>query len=466
MDATILSRLQFAFTIGYHILWPTLTIGLSAFVAWLSMLWWWTSKTVYRDLMRFWMQLFALGFGMGVITGVVMSYEIGTNWAGFSKVVGNVLGPLFMYEAATAFFLESGFVGIMLFAEGRVTRGLHLFACVMVALGSLMSASWILAANSWMQTPAGAVADAEGVFHVVNWWRVIFNPSFPFRFMHMVCASFLTGAFVVAGVSAFQLLRRRSVDASRVAFSMAMWAALILAPLQVALGDRQGLNTKQYQPAKLAAMEGLWDTERDVPMTVVAWPDMGAERNLYEISIPHLASLYLTHSWDGEVQGLKATPPANRPYVPIVFFAFRVMVGIGVLLLGLAITGAVLRWRGRLYDARWFYYAAFGATPLGFVAVLAGWTVTETGRQPFVVYGLLRTAEAASPVSPGAITLSLIGFLLIYALLFAGFLWFAARLIFKGPASIGPVDQAGHPRHIRPPFTVVVGASAISVPAE
>ena len=327
MDATILSRLQFAFTIGYHILWPTLTIGLSAFVVWLSLLWWWTGKPVYRDLMRFWMQIFALGFGMGVITGLVMSYEIGTNWAGYSKAVGNVLGPLFMYEAAMAFFLESGFVGIMLFAEGRVSRGLHLFACVMVALGSLMSATWILAANSWMQTPAGAVADANGVFHVVSWWKVIFNPSFPFRFMHMVCASFLTGAFVVAGISAFQLLRGRFVDTSRVGLSMAMWAAILLAPLQIALGDRQGLNTGQYQPAKLAAMEGLWDTEHNVPATIFAWPDMAAEKNLYEISIPHLASVYLTHSWDGEVQGLKATPPENRPYVPLVFFAFRIMAG-------------------------------------------------------------------------------------------------------------------------------------------
>ena len=465
MDAAILSRLQFAFTIGYHILWPTLTIGLSAFVAWLSMLWWWTGKPVYRDLMRFWMQLFALGFGMGVITGLVMSYEIGTNWAGFSKAVGNVLGPLFMYEAAIAFFLESGFVGIMLFAEGRVSRRVHMFACVMVALGSLMSTFWILAANSWMQTPAGAVADANGVFHVVSWWKVIFNPSFPFRLTHMVCASFLTGSFVVAGVSAFRLLRGREVATSRVGFSMAIWAALVLAPAQIALGDRQGLNTGQYQPAKLAAMEGLWDTEHAVPMTIVAWPDMAAEKNLYEISVPHLASVYLTHSWDGEVQGLKATLPENRPYVPVVFFAFRIMVGVGVLLLGLAIAGAVLRWRGLLYEARWFHYAAVGATPLGFVAVLAGWAVTETGRQPFVVYGLLRTADAVSPVSPGAISLSLIAFLFIYALLFAGFVWFAARLVFQGSV-LAAGDDLVRPRHARGHSTVAIGASAISVPVE
>jgi len=460
MDAAILSRLQFAFTIGYHILWPTLTIGLSAFVTWLSVLWWWTGKPVYRDLMRFWMRVFALGFGMGVITGVVMSYEIGTNWAGFSKAVSNVLGPLFMYEALTAFFLESGFIGIMLFAEGRVSRGLHLFSCVMVTLGSLLSASWILAANSWMQTPAGAVADANGIFHVVSWWDVVFNPSFPFRFMHMVCASFLTGAFVVAGISAFQLLRRRFVDSSRVGLSMAMWAAILLAPLQIVLGDMHGLNTRQHQPAKLAAMEGLWDTQRNVPAAIFAWPDMTAEKNLYEISIPHLASLYLTHTWDGEVQGLKATPPQDRPYVPIVFFAFRIMVGVGMVLLGLAVTGVVLRWKGRLYDTRWFHTAAVLATPLGFIGVLAGWTVTETGRQPYVVYGLLRTADAASPVAAGAITASLAGFVIIYALLFLGFLWFALRMVLKGPPASRP--------EVLPPSSkpAPAGASTFPVPAE
>jgi len=247
---------------------------------------------------------------------------------------------------------------------------------------------------------------------------------------------------------------------------MAMWAALLLAPLQIALGDRQGLNTAQYQPAKLAAMEGLWDTEHNVPATLFAWPDMAAEKNLYEISVPHLASLYLTHSWDGEVQGLKATPPENRPYVPLVFFAFRIMVGIGMLLLGLAIAGAVLRWRGRLYDAQWFHYAAVAATPLGFLAVLAGWTVTETGRQPFVVYGLLRTADAASPVSPGAVTASLIGFLLVYAILFTSFLWFAGRLAFRGSVAIGAGEIAGHPWHPRSHSAGAVGAATVAAPAE
>jgi cytochrome d ubiquinol oxidase subunit I len=433
MSADVLSRLQFAFTIGYHILWPTFTIGTSAFVTCLSFLTWWTNKPVYRDLLRFWMRLFALGFGMGVITGVVLSYEIGTNWAAFSRAVSNVVGPLLMYEAATAFFLESGFIGIMLYGEGRISRGLHVFACAMVTLGALISATWIIAANSWMQTPAGAVADTHGVFHVVNWWHVVFSPSFPYRLLHMVCASFLTCSFVVAGVSAFHLLQRRHKEAARTAFSMALWAALLLGPLQIILGDMHGLNTKEYQPIKLAAMEGLWDTQKAVPATLFAWPDMAREKNLYEVSVPHLASLYLTHTWDGEVQGLKAAPPQDRPYVPIVFFAFRVMVGVALLLLALAITGAVLRFKGRLYDAKWFLYLAALATPLGFIAVLAGWTVTETGRQPFVVYGLLRTADASSPVSAGAVTASLVAFVIVYNLLLLAFLYFGGRLVIKGP---------------------------------
>jgi len=296
VSALILSRLQFAFTMGYHILWPTFTIGIASFVMFLSGLWWRTGRTVYRDLMRFWSRIFAMGFGMGVITGVVLSYEIGANWSGYARAVSNVLGPLFMYEAASAFFLEAGFIGIVLFGEGRVGRGNHFFACCMVALGTLLSTVWVLAANSWMQTPAGAVADAEGVFHVVSWPAVIFNPSFPYRFLHMVSASFLTGSFVVAGVSGLHLWQRRHLDTARTAFSMAMWATLILAPLQIVLGDMHGLNTEKYQPTKLAAMEGLWESGRGVSATLLAWPDMAAETNRYEIAIPHVGSVYLTHS--------------------------------------------------------------------------------------------------------------------------------------------------------------------------
>ncbi|MCJ8143898.1 cytochrome ubiquinol oxidase subunit I [Ancylobacter sp. A5.8] len=444
MDAVALSRLQFAFTIGFHILWPTLTIGTAWFVTVLSALWWRTGNTVYRDLMRFWMRLFALGFGMGVVTGIVLSYEIGTNWAGFSRSVANVLGPLFAYETMTAFFLEAGFIGIMLFGEGRVSRGAHFFACLMVAVGALISSTWIIAANSWMQTPAGAIADADGIYHVVSWWDVIFTASFPYRLAHMVCASFLTCSFVIAGVSALHLWRGQHVAASRTAFSMALWLALVLAPLQIVIGDMHGRNTMVEQPTKLAAMEGLWETTKGPAMTVIAWPDMAAQKNLYAIDIPHLASLYLTHSWDGEVQGLKAVPEADQPYVPVVFFAFRIMAGIGVVLLATAITGFVLRLRGRLFTARWFQIVTMATTPLGFLAVLAGWTVTESGRQPWIIYGALRTADAAAPVAAGAVTTSLLIFFAVYNVLLLAFVWFAGRVALKGPIDSSPAARE-HP---------------------
>src|SRR5260370_29053924 len=370
MDAVQLARLQFAFTIGFHILWPTFTIGLASFIALLSGLWWRTGRTVYRDLMRFWLRIFALGFGMGVITGVVLSYEIGTNWAGYSRSVANVLGPLFMYEALTAFFLEAGFIGIVLFGEIGVSKGMHFFACCMVAFGTLLSATWIIAANSWMQTPAGAVVDAQGIFHTVGWWQVIFTPSFPYRLAHMVCASFLTGSFVVAGVSAFHLWRGQHLAASRLAFSVARASALVLAPLQTVIGDMQGRNTLAYQPTKVAAMEGLWETTRGAPMTLIAWPDMEAETNRFAIDVPNLASVYLTHSWNGVVQGLKAVPPADRPYVPIVFFAFRTMVVIGIVLLATAVTGAVLRRRGGLFRTPPVLLVSQAVKPLRFLSPL------------------------------------------------------------------------------------------------
>jgi Cytochrome bd-type quinol oxidase, subunit 1 len=465
MDPVVLARLQFAFTIGFHILWPTFSIGLACFIALLSGLWWRTGRVVYRDLLRFWTKLFALAFGMGVITGVVISYEIGANWAGFSRSVSNVIGPLFTYEVMTAFFLEAGFIGIVLFGEGRVSKGLHFFSCCMVAVGTLISATWIIAANSWMQTPAGAVADAQGIYHTVDWGEVIFNPSFPYRLAHMVCASFVTGSFVVAAVSAFHLWRGQHFEASRKAFSMAMWMALVLTPTQILLGDMQGRNTLAYQPTKLAAMEGLWDTTRGAAMTLVAWPDMDEERNLFAIEVPHVASLYLTHSWDGEVQGLKAVPREDRPYVPLVFFAFRIMAGIGIVLLATAVTGAVLRWRRRLYDTPWFLFLAMATAPLGFIAVLAGWTTTETGRQPWVVYGLLRTADAVAPVTAPAVTLSLAIFFVVYNLLLVSFLWFAGRIAIRGPgAAAAPADAQIRPGLDRSSPTLVGSTPAEATP--
>ncbi len=433
LDATTLARAQFAFTIAFHILWPAYTIGIASFIVALEALWLKTGRAVYHDQARFWIRIFALGFAMGVVTGIVLEYQIGANWSRFAAITGNVLGPLLAYEVLTAFFLEAGFLGIMLFGLDRVGKGLHFFACCMVAVGTVISAFWILAANSWMQTPAGHVFE-NGVFRVLDWPAVIFNPSFPYRLAHMVTASYLTAAFVVAGVMGWYLWRRQHVEFARVGFSLAMWAALLLAPLQIVLGDLHGLKTREVQPMKLAAMEGRWETARGVPLTLFAWPSMREERNDWEVDLPKLGSLVLTHEWEGEVEGLKEVPPEDRPNVPIVFFAFRIMVGIGVVLLALALTGFALRLRGRLYRSRWFHLACALAMPLGFVAILAGWVVTEAGRQPWLVHGLLRTADGVSPLAAGPVAGSLALFVIVYNLLLAAFFWYGWRLVRRGPA--------------------------------
>jgi cytochrome d ubiquinol oxidase subunit I len=440
-DTVLLSRLQFAWTIGYHILWPAYTIGISGFIVILNALWLATKKLVYRDLLRFWIHLFALGFAMGVVTGVVLSYEIGTNWSVFAHATANVIGPFFTYEVLTAFFLEAGFIGVMLFGMNRVGQGFHFFACCMVALGATFSAFWILAANSWMQTPAGFTIDSDGKFQIASWWQAIFTPSLPWRFLHMVTAAYITGTFVVIGVCGFYLWQRRHLHFARAGFSLAMWLALVLTPLQIFLGDQHGLNTLEYQPMKLAAIEARWDTARAVPLTLFAWPDMQHERNDYAVDIPDLGSLILTHSWNGEVKGLKEAPPDERPYVPLPFFAFRIMVGIGLLLLAIAVVGLVLRWRGELYDTRWFAIVCAFSSPLAFIAILAGWTVTETGRQPWIVYGHLRTADAAAPLAPGAVSSSLILFVIVYLVLLAAFFWYAGRMVFRGPTIDAPGED-------------------------
>lgn len=446
-DTVLLSRLQFAWTIGYHILWPAYTIGISTFIVILGVMRLRTGKPVYRDLMRFWIHLFALGFAMGVVTGIVLSYEIGTNWSGFAATTANVIGPYFTYEVLTAFFLEAGFIGVMLFGLNRVGERAHFLACCMVALGAIFSAFWILAANSWMQTPAGFTIGPDGRFQVADWWQAIFTPSLPYRFAHMVTAAWLAGTFVVVGVSGFYLWQRQHLEFARTGFSIALWVALVLTPLQIFLGDQHGLNTLEYQPMKLAAMEAHWETGRNVPLVLFAWPDMAEARNRYTVEVPELGSLILTHSWDGEVKGLKEVPPPDRPYVPLPFFAFRLMAGIGFVLLAIAIVGLYLRWRGRLYDARWFAMICAFSSPLPFIAVLAGWTVTETGRQPWIVQGHLRTADAVAPVAASAVSASLALFVVVYLVLLAAFFWYAARLVFRGPP-----EQAkpGRPEETRP----------------
>jgi cytochrome d ubiquinol oxidase subunit I len=445
MDGVLLSRLQFAWTIGYHILWPAYTIGVSGFIVIVNALWLATKKPVWRDVLRFWIHLFALGFAMGVVTGVVLSYEIGTNWSGFAAKTANVIGPYFTYEVLTAFFLEAGFVGVMLFGMNRVGPRLHFFACCMVALGALFSAFWILAANSWMQTPAGFTIGADGNFEIADRWAAVFTPSLPWRFLHMVTAAYITGTFVVIGVHGFYLWQRRHADFARAGFSLALWLALVLTPLQIFLGDQHGLNTLRYQPIKVAAIEARWESARHVPLTLFAWPDQANERNDYGIEVPALGSLILTHHWDGEVKGLKEVPPAERPYVALPFFAFRLMVGIGLALLAIAVVGLWLRWRGRLYDTRWFAIVAAFSSPLSFIAILAGWTVTETGRQPYVVYGLLKTAQAAAPVAGSAVASSLLLFVIVYLVLLGAFFFYAARLVFTGPQSVPSAPRPAAP---------------------
>jgi cytochrome bd ubiquinol oxidase subunit I len=433
LDTVLLSRLQFAFTIGYHIIWPTYSIGIAWFLTLFNALWLLTGKVVYRQLMRFWLRVFALGFVMGVVTGVVLSYEIGANWSAFSRITGNVVGPLMSYEALTAFFLEGGFLGIMLFGETLVGRRMHMFASAMVTLGTMLSAFWVLAANSWMQTPQGAVLGHDGIFHVTSWMAVIFNPSFPYRFLHMVNAALVSAIFVVAGISAVFVLRQQHHDFAHTGLSLAMWLALFFVPLQLFLGDQHGLNTRLYQPMKIAAIEARWQTAESVPLTLFAWPDQKAATNLYAVDVPHLGSLILTHSWNGEVKGLEEVPPSDRPYVPIVFFAFRAMVGIGSLLLGFTLLGAYLRWRHHLFTTKWFLVALVLISPLGFVATIAGWVVTEAGRQPYVVYGVVRTVNAASHLAAVNVGITFMLFIVVYLLLLGGFLWFLIQTIIRGP---------------------------------
>src|ERR1700681_2026078 len=334
-DAVLLSRIQFAFTVGYHILWPAWTIGISGFIVVLNVLWLKTRRPVYRDLLRFWIHLFALGFAMGVVTGIVLSYEIGTNWSVFAERTSNVIAPFFSYEVQTAFFLEAGFIGIMLFGMDRFPERLHLFSCIMVAIGAVASAFWILAANSWMQTPAGFRMEGNR-FQIASWWGAIFTPSFPYRLAHMIVASYLTGAFVVIGVMGWYLWRRQHLAFARAGFSVAIGIAAVLAPLQLVIGDLHGLNSFRYQPIKVAAMEGDWESGAHQALTLFAWPDMARERNDFAVDIPELGSLILTHRIDGVVPGLKSVPREDRPNVPIVFFAFRIMVGCGLILIAIA----------------------------------------------------------------------------------------------------------------------------------
>lgn len=449
-DAVLLARVQFAFTVGFHIILPALTIGLASYLAVLEALWLATGRQVYNDVFQYWLRVFAVAFGMGVVSGLVMSYEFGTNWARFADKVGPVIGPLLGYEVLTAFFLEAGFLGVMLFGRQRVGRGVHFVATMLVAIGTLISAFWILAANSWMQTPQGYTLTSDGRFLPADWWQIIFNPSFPYRLIHMVIATYLSVAFVVGAVGAWHLRRDVQNQAARLMFSMAMWMAVVVSPIQLLVGDQHGLNTLEYQPAKIAALEGDWETQPGTPLILFGMPNMQQERTDWAVEIPHLGALVLTHSWDGSIKGLKEFPPQDRPNSPVLFWAFRIMVGLGLLMAAIGVWAAWLRVRGRLYASPWLRRAVLAMAPSGFVALLAGWTVTEVGRQPFTVHGLLRTADSVSPVGLPGVAASLAGFVAVYAIVFGAGFVFLLRLMGRpptvgesGPETGVPVRSAG-----------------------
>jgi cytochrome d ubiquinol oxidase subunit I len=445
-DALLLSRLQFAFTIAFHIIFPSFTIGLASFLAVLEGLWLVTRNEAFKVLYLFWVKIFAISFGMGVVTGVVMSYEIGTNWSVFSTAAAPVIGPLLAFEVLTAFFLEASFLGVMLFGWKKVGPRLHFAATALVAFGTLVSAFWIISANSWMQHPTGYVQLAGGALRATDWGEVIFSPTFPVRLAHMVLGAYLTTALVVGAASAWRLLRDPEEAESCLALKMAIGMFAIVAPLQLLAGDMSGKQALRYQPAKLAAIEAFWDTRSGQAFHIAAWPDRALEANRWELSIPRLGSLITAGRADAEVQGLKAFAAADRPPVFIVFWAFRAMVGLGLAMIALGAWGGFLCWRGGLVQARWFLRAAVAMGPAGFVAVIAGWIVAEVGRQPWVIYGVLRTAQAVSPVTQGEVSVSLLAFMAIYALIFSFGVVYILRLVAQGPRS-----AASQPSGPRPP---------------
>lgn len=448
LDAVLLARLQFAFTMSFHIVFPAFTIGLASYLAVLETLWLATGREVYRNLLKYWMRVFSIAFGMGVVSGIVMSYQFGTNWSAFTDVAGAVIGPLMAYEVMTAFFLEAGFLGVMLFGTDRVGKGLHAFATYAVAVGTLLSAFWILSVNSWMQTPQGHIVGADGRIAPGSWWEIVFNPSLPYRLVHMVLAAYLTTALVVGAAAAWHLLRRRAAEESRVMFSMAMWMLLLVAPVQILAGDQHGLNTLEHQPVKVMAMEGHFDSHPEgAPLYLFGLPNMRDARMDHAIAIPKLGSLILKHDPNAPMEGLESVPRDQWPPVPIVFWSFRLMVGIGVLMLAVGVWSGLARWRGRLHDWRGLHLAALAMGPAGFVAVLAGWVTTEVGRQPWVIYGMLRTVDAASPVAAPAVGASLAAFVVVYTLIFAAGTTYLLRLMARPPHGGEQGPAAGQPQH-------------------
>ena len=455
LDALLLSRLQFAFVIAFHIMFPAFTIGLAAFLAVCEGLWLKTKNEVFLKLYLHWVKIFALAFAMGVVSGVVMSYQFGSNWAVFSDKTGNVLGPLLGYEVLTAFFLEATFLGVMLFGWKRVGPRLHFLSTVIVALGTMVSAFWILSANSWMQTPQGFAIDADGRFYATDWIEVIFNPSFPSRYIHMMLAAYITTAAVVLAAGAAQVLRGRVSEPTRWQMRMAAGTLAVLMPLQIWAGHWSGEVAHHYQPAKVAAMEGWWETKEGQPTILFALPDQENQRNIAEIGIPGLGDVVV--GGEKPLKGLDAFPVEDHPPVFITFWAFRIMVGAGLGLLALGFWGLWLWRSGKLATPGIFHWLAVPGGALGFIAVISGWIVAEVGRQPFTVYGALRTVDSVSPVPAGQVAFSLLAFMIVYAIIFTAGVVYMARIALRG------FDDAPPPANKRAPGSPL---GAVDEPAE
>lgn len=441
-----LARLQFALSVAFHIVLAGFTIGLALFLCLMEGLWLRRRQQRYWITYQYWLKVYALNVAVGIVSGVVLEYEFGSNWSGLAARAGSVIGPLMYYEVLAAFFLEAGFLGIMLFGAKKVGPRLHFFATCMVALGSLFSAFWILSANSWMHTPAGFAIDPQGRFIPTDWLAVIFNPSFPYRFAHMLLATILGTACMVGAAGAWHLLRDAGNPSARVMFSCALWVLLVGGLLQVVVGDLHGLNTLRHQPQKVAAMEGSWRRPapgEGQPLVLFGLPDHGSQSNRYTLAIPHLGSLYLRHDWNGTIKSLTEFPADEIPHVPTVFFAFRLMVGLGLLMISLGIAGLLMRRRGRLYQSRRLLWASVVLAPAGFVALLAGWVVTESGRQPYTVYGLLRTADSLAPVPRELVAASTLGLVLVYAGVFGIGMFYLFRTLRHPPAygEQGPASE-------------------------
>ncbi len=460
LDALILSRLQFAFTIAWHIVFPSFPIGLASFLAVLEGLWLKTGRDAFKILYLFWVKVFALSFGMGVVSGVVMSYQFGANWSVFAARTGPVLGPLLAFEVLAAFFLEASFLGVMLFGWKKVGRGLHFTATCLVAFGTLVSAFWIISANSWMQYPTGFAIDDQGRFVATDWLKVIFSPTFPLRLAHMALAAYLCTALVVGAASAWSLLKDRLQAESRIALRMAVLMFVMVAPLQLMVGDLSGKLAGRLQPAKIAALEGFWDSRTHQAFHIIAWPDRKTQKNDWELSVPDLGSWLIAGDANARITGLHAFAPPDQPPAAIVFWAFRIMVGLGVLMIGLGLWGAWLWLRKALERSTAFLWSCVAMGPAGFFAVIAGWTTAEVGRQPYVVFGALRTRDAVSPILAGQVSASLIAFLIVYALVFSTGALYILRLIGQGPVVVAQERAPDGPRAPGSPLAATPDAEA------